>query len=101
MKGVMFTAQALKAYVAAFLAGITALTVAAESGGISLFEWLTAVGAVLVAFQATYWTTNAKAYNGSIDVVNTGEKKVFSLNLDSNPEDLETMKDVAFKINPS
>lgn len=97
----MFSIKAAKAYVASIIAAITTATVAAPDGFTSV-EILTILGAFFITFQATYWTTNAKTYGGSIDVVqpvNPGDKKVYSLNLDSDPEDLDTKGEVLFKIN--
>lgn len=39
-------------------------------------------------------------YDGSIDVETMDNKKVFSLNLNSDPEDLDRKKEVIFKVNP-
>jgi 4-amino-4-deoxy-L-arabinose transferase-like glycosyltransferase len=55
----MLSAQARKALVAAAVAG-TAATVA-TGGHYTLVNVLTVAGAVLGAWQATYWTTNADA----------------------------------------
>lgn len=96
----MFTTQARKAYVAALIAGLTAATLAA-SGGISLEELFIILGALVAGFQATYWTKNEKSYDGSVDVVNVEGKKTFMLNLDSDPESLDTKSDISFKINPA
>lgn len=98
----MFTAKALKAYVAAFIAGVAAMTIAAETPGFTLIEIFTILGAILAAFQATYWTTNAKTYDGSIDVVKQPDgKKTFMLNLDGDPANLDAKSDIVFKVNPS
>jgi hypothetical protein len=53
----MFSAQARKAIVAALVAGAAA--VVATGGHWTLVNVLTIAGAVLGAWQATYWTTNA------------------------------------------
>jgi 4-amino-4-deoxy-L-arabinose transferase-like glycosyltransferase len=55
----MFSAQARKAIVAAVVAGIAA--VVAAGGHYTLVNVLTIAGAVLGAWQATYWTSNADA----------------------------------------
>jgi hypothetical protein len=47
-----------KALVAAAIGGIGSLATAAQSGGITLAEALTAAGVMLVAFQGTYWVSN-------------------------------------------
>jgi hypothetical protein len=94
----MFSAKASKAFVAAVLAAISAATLAASDGFTST-ELLTIVGALVVTFQAAYWTPNAKEVAGTIDVAQTPDgKKTFSLNLDSDPEELETKSEVTFKI---
>ena len=64
----MFTTQSRKAYVAALIAGISAATIAADQG-FTTTEWLTIAGAVLVAFQATYWTSNADSAQDSTQAV--------------------------------
>ncbi len=53
----MFSMQSRKAFVAALIATIAALTIASENG-FTLTEIFTSVGAFLAAFQATYWTSN-------------------------------------------
>jgi hypothetical protein len=53
----MFSAQARKALVAAAVAGIAALV--AADGHYTLVNVLTIASAVLGAWQATYWTSNA------------------------------------------
>jgi 4-amino-4-deoxy-L-arabinose transferase-like glycosyltransferase len=53
----MFSAQARKAIVAAVVAGAAA--VVAAGGHYTLVNVLTIAGAVLSAWQATYWTSNA------------------------------------------
>jgi hypothetical protein len=97
----MFSAKAAKAYVASIIAAISTATVAAPDGFTST-EILTILGAFFVTFQATFWTTNAKTYGGIIDViqpVNPGDKKTYSLNLNSDPADLDQKNEVLFKIN--
>lgn len=94
----MVSAKSSKAFVAAFLASAAAVTVAAPEG-YTLPEVLTIIGAFLLTFQATYWTSNAKDVAGTIDVaVAPDGKKTFSLNLDSDPDDLESKDEVTFKI---
>jgi hypothetical protein len=55
----MFSAQARKAIVAAAVAGVAA--VVAAGGHYTVVSCLTIAGAVLGAWQATYWTSNADA----------------------------------------
>jgi hypothetical protein len=55
----MFSEQARKAIVAAAVAGVAA--VVAAGGHYTVVNVLTIAGAVLGAWQATYWTTNADA----------------------------------------
>lgn len=97
----MFSPKAAKAFVAGTVAAITAATLASVDG-FTFTEILTIFGALVVTFQAAYWTPNAKSesvYSGSIDVAQLDGKKVFSLNLDSDPTLLDTMDEVSFKIN--
>lgn len=94
----MFSPKASKAIVAAVLAAIGVATVAAADGFTSA-ELLTILGALVVTFQGAYWTPNTKEVAGTIDVAVTPEgTKTFSLNLDSDPEDLEFKDEVTFKI---
>ena len=98
---VMLSKKSRKAYVASVLAAISAAIVAAPDGFTSV-EILTILGAFFVTFQATYWTRNKKSYGGVIDViqpVNPGDKKTYSLELNSDPTDLDTKDEVLFKIN--
>jgi hypothetical protein len=65
--------------------------------------------AALSAFLGVILGISTKAYNtsdarfgGSIDVgINETGTKVYSLNLNSDPEELEMLPEVRFKINPS
>ena len=96
----MMSPQASKAFVAALLAALTAAIVAAPNG-FTVSEILTIAVALVLTFQGTYWTTNVKgpaAYDGSIDVEQVEGKKIFSLNLNSDPLNLDTKNDVTFKI---
>jgi hypothetical protein len=98
---VMASAQSMKAYIAALIALIGATTYA-EPNGYTFIEILSIIGATLLAFQAAYWVPNAKgsaAYAGIIDVAQVDGKKTYSLNLDSDPNNLDTMGEVTFKIN--
>lgn len=58
----------------------------------------TFLGLVIQASKKSYYASNAP-YVGEIKVVNQGEKKVFSLVVDGDPEELETMSSANFKIN--
>lgn len=62
----MISTQSNKAFVAALIAGTGAATIAAVDG-FTITEWLTIAGAVLVAFQGTYWTTNAQDSTQAVD----------------------------------
>jgi hypothetical protein len=56
----MLSARAAKAYVGAAVAAASSLAPVVDDG-LTAGESLIAVGAALVAFQAVYWTSNAKA----------------------------------------
>ena len=58
----------------------------------------TFLGAFMGVSQASYNGSDAK-YAGAIEVTNDGTKKVYSLNLNTDPEDLDKMDDATFKIN--
>jgi len=58
--------QSRKAFVATLIAAIGSATIAAD-GGFTTTEWLTIAGVALVAFQATYWTSNAQAVENPVD----------------------------------
>lgn len=98
----MMSPQASKAFVAALLAALTAAIVAAPNG-FTISEILTIAVALVLTFQGTYWTTNVKgpaAYDGDIDVIpQIDGKKTFSLNLNSDPANLDLKNEVTFKIN--
>lgn len=94
----MASVQSAKAFVASVLAAIGAATVAAPDG-FTLVEILVIAGALVGTFQATYWTTNATKYDGELVVVQQGPTKVFSLNLNTDPQDLEQKDQVTFKVN--
>lgn len=95
----MFSAKAAKAIVAAVIAALSALAIASE-GGFTTTELFTVAGALLVTFQAAYWTPNAKTPpDGTIDVADVDGTKTFMLNLDSDPDDLGSKSEVVFKIN--
>lgn len=56
------------------------------------------IGALLGISTAQYNSSEAK-YAGVIEVIETEGKKLFSLNLNSNPEALEQMNEATFKVN--
>lgn len=94
----MASMQARKAFVASILAMIGVATLS-TSGAFTVIEILTIVGTGLATFQATYWTTNDNKADGEIVVKEVGEKKVFSLELESDPEELEKKKEIVLKVN--
>jgi hypothetical protein len=57
------------------------------------------LGAVMGVSTLAYNNSGAK-YAGSVVITDTGDKKVFSLDLDSHPDDIQDMKDVTFKVTP-
>lgn len=96
----MVSMRARKAFVAAFMTMISAGTIA-STGSFTLTEVLAISGTGIVTFQATYWTKNKTAYDGAIHVEPQGDKKIFSLELHSDPEELESKSQVIFKVNNS
>jgi hypothetical protein len=56
------------------------------------------LGAFMGVSQASYNGSDAK-YAGAIEITNDGTKKVYSLNLNTVPEDLDKMTDATFKVN--
>lgn len=62
----MASTQSNKAFVATLIAAIGSATIAAD-GGFTITEWLTIAGVALVAFQATYWTTNTQVDPQAVD----------------------------------
>jgi len=64
---IMFSMQSLKAFSAAILAAIGAITIAATNG-YTLVEILTIIAATVGAFQATYWTSNVDVKIGRAHV---------------------------------
>jgi len=58
----------------------------------------TFLGVIIQLSKKSYYASNAP-YVGEIKVVNHGEKKVFSLVVDGDPEELENMSSANFKIN--
>jgi hypothetical protein len=96
----MLSAKSAKAFVAGLAAAITAAIVASADGFTST-ELLTIFGALVVTFQAAFWVPNAEApADGNIDVTQVPDgTKVFSLNLESDPADLDLKDKVIFTIN--
>jgi hypothetical protein len=60
----------------------------------------TFLGVILGLSTVSYNRSGAK-YGGQINVVQTEGKKVFTLEVEGDPEDIENQKEVTFKINPS
>lgn len=58
---------------------------------------------LLLGYSTKSYDNSEAKYDGVIDVEDQGEgeSKMFSLNLNSDPEDLEGKKEVLFKVNPS
>lgn len=56
------------------------------------------IGALLGVSTAQYNGSEAK-YAGIIEVVETEGRKLFSLNLNSDPEDIEKLSEATFKVN--
>jgi hypothetical protein len=54
---------------------------------------------VLIQFSKKSYYASSAPYVGEIHVKNEGEKKVFSLVVDGDPEELENMSSANFKIN--
>lgn len=58
----------------------------------------TFLGVIIQLSKKSYYASSAP-YVGEIKVQNVGEKKVFSLVVDGDPEELENMNSANFKIN--
>lgn len=54
---------------------------------------------VIVSIAAHRYNNSPEKFDGSIDIIDTGEKKVYSLNLDGDPDELDQRDEVIFKIN--
>lgn len=59
----------------------------------------TFLGVILHLSSNAYDASEAK-YDGSIDIHEDAESKVFSLNLDGDPDDIDKKKQLTFKVNP-
>lgn len=60
----------------------------------------TFIGALVGVSYVKYNNSGAK-YVGALEVSDTGTKKVFSLNLNSDPQDIEQMSEATFKVMPA
>ena len=58
------------------------------------------LGVILGLTTKRYNNSDAK-YAGNIDISNDGEKKLYSLNLNSDIEDIDRQKEVTFKVSPN
>lgn len=56
---------------------------------------------VLLGLSAAKYSHSEAKYDGSIDMEELEDRKVYSLSLNVDPEELETKKEVTFKVNPS
>lgn len=65
-------------------------------GSITAFD--TFLGLLLGLSARSYVATGAK-YDGSLDVLSSGDSRTFSLNLDTHPDDLQSKDEVTFKVN--
>lgn len=59
----------------------------------------TFLGGLLGLNKIAYNSSEAK-YDGTMNVTDTPEGKTFSLDLNSDPEDLDEKKEITFKVNP-
>lgn len=57
----------------------------------------TCLGALLGYSSMTYNNSDAK-YVGNLEVLDTGNKKTFSLNLNGDPNDIDQMNEATFKV---
>lgn len=55
------------------------------------------IGALVGVSNVQYNKSDAK-YVGNLEVIDTGDKKTYSLNLNSDPQDIENMTDATFKV---
>lgn len=58
------------------------------------------LGGLLSISKTSFDNSDAK-FGGTINVIDEKDKKTFSLTLNGDPNDLDTQKQVTFKINPS
>lgn len=98
----MASAGASKAFVAALIAMISSATLAATES-FTVAEILTIIGAGIVAFQATYWTTNTKSessYDGAL-IVDTSDpvKDTYSLEVTTPLEEINEKSEIVLKVN--
>lgn len=54
---------------------------------------------VLLGLSAKQYSNSDARFDGEIDVASSGDAKLFSLNLHSDPEDLTQKSEVLFKVN--
>lgn len=59
----------------------------------------TFLGVLIKIGDRSYNNSDAK-YVGTINVIDAPDRKVFSLDLDGDPEAIENQKDVSFRVNP-
>jgi hypothetical protein len=57
------------------------------------------IGALVGVSYMKYSNSGAK-YVGALEVMNSGDKKIFSLSLNSDPHDIEQMSEATFKVTP-
>lgn len=97
----------LKSAAQIYLPGIASLYFAlAQIWGLPKAEEVVGTITAVDLFLGLLLGQSSKAYNnsdarfdGSIDVTEVDEKKMFSLNLDSDPNDLSEKDQVVFKVN--
>lgn len=58
----------------------------------------TFLGVLLHISNVQYNNSDAK-YDGTVDVIETDDKKTLSLNLNGDPNDLDQQKEIRFKVN--
>lgn len=56
---------------------------------------------LLLAYSSKSYNSSESKYDGQIDIEQQDDTTVFSLGLNTAPSDLEYMKEVTFKVNPS
>jgi putative holin Dp-1 len=60
----------------------------------------TFIGALVGVSYVKYNNSGIK-YVGSLEVTETGDRKTYSLNFNADPETIDQMSEVTFKVNPS